>query len=257
MRSPTLTSSITCSACSGSGKVRATVQTTSLSSAQPTYEDRPCDDCLGTGRGVRASAAHLRHYYTEGSQSPEDLFALARSVAASTAQPRTKETTTAYVQVPYGLLGRKSRTETVVREAETDYWVLATKTGWQKRTGGGKERGGTVEEEDNKQTIFCLAADGSFRKLRRKQECVVWDNYRYEEMGWSAWEPQSLRNLDHFMVDFDFNGNISAESPGYWSERTEVVGDMDFYIERGNEPFMRQIYPKGVGLYNALNSLRA
>jgi len=35
-----------------------------------------------------------------------------------------------------------------------------------------------------------------------------------------------------------------------------VVGDMDFFLERGNEPFMRQTHPKGMGLYNALIRLR-
>lgn len=155
----------------------------------------------------------------------------------------------------YGFLGRKIRTESVTRETETDYWVLTTKKGSMKREGSGRERGGSLEEEDNRETIFCLASDGSLRKLRRTQQTVLWDNHRFEDLGWSGWSAENLKDLDHYMVDFDFHGSISAADPGCWRERTEVVGDMDFYLERGNDPFIRRVYPKGVGLYAALKGL--
>jgi hypothetical protein len=160
--------------------------------------------------------------------------------------------------VPYGFLGRKSRTESVTREVETDYWVLAAKTGWAKREGSNCDHGNCLEETDDKQTIFCLATDGSFRRLRRSQQTVVWDasmNYRAEALGWSVWETEPLSDLDHFMTEFDFEGSITAEAPGIWREHTEVVSDMDFYLERGNEPYLRRLYAKGVGLYVALQEL--
>lgn len=246
---------IQCPQCKGSGRIRVQAQTTSLSSAQPTYEERSCNLCSGTGKGQRASADDLRRYFGERPQAPEDLFALAKTVAACCRRPRARETRTERVQVSYGFLGRKSRTESVTRETETDYWVLATKKGFMKREGSCRERGSSLEEEDNKETIFCLASDGSLRKLRRTQQTVLWDNHRFEDLGWSGWSAENLKDLDHYMVDFDFDGSISAENPGCWRERTEVVGDMDFYLERGNDPFIRRVYSKGVGLYAALKGL--
>jgi glucose-specific phosphotransferase system IIA component len=115
-----------------------------------------------------------------------------------------------------------------------------------------------LEETDDKETIFCLGTDGSFRKLRRVQQTVVWDgsmNYRTQALGWSGWEAQRLTDLDQFMADFDFEGSVTAEAHGIWRERTEVVGDMDFYLERGDDPYMRRLYPKGIGLYLALKQL--
>lgn len=249
---------IQCPQCKGTGHIRVQAQTTSLSSAQPTYEERLCNDCAGTGRGQPASADDLHRYFGEQSQAPEDLFALARTVAASCRCPTNKETRTERIQVSYGFLGRKSRSESVTRETETDYWVLATKKGWNRRQGSMCDHGSCLGETDDVQTVFCLATDGSFRKLQRTQETVDWDasnGYRSEALGWSGWEAQRLTDLDHFMVDFDFDGSITAEEPGHWSGRTEVVGDMDFYLKRGNDPHMRRVYPKGVGLYVALKGL--
>jgi len=159
--------------------------------------------------------------------------------------------------VPYGFLGRKTRSESVTKESETDYWVLATKKGWSKRVGSCRERGSSVEEEDNFEALFCLSTNGAFSKLKRTQQTVLWDNYRFDDLGWSEFSAQPIKDFDHFMADFDFEGNIRHESPGCFSEYTTVVGDMAFFFERGNEPHMRQVYPKGLGLYQALIRLRA
>lgn len=236
-----------------------TVQTATavLSSSQPHYESRSCGACGGSGMGARAGSAELRRYYAERSSAPEDLFALAKSVAAAIRQPRARATRTETVQVPYGFLGRKTRSEQVTRESEMDYWVLKTKKGWTKKIGSCRERGSSVEERDSFETIFCLTTSGAFSKVKRTQQMVLWDNHLCDEYEWSSYSAQPMKSLDQFLVDFDFDGSIRHESPGCFSEYTTVVGDMDFFLERGNEPSMRQIHPKGMGLYSALLSLRS
>jgi len=247
---------IRCLDCGGTGKVTVQTATTALSSSQPHYESRSCGTCGGSGTGARAGSAELHRYYAERSSAPEDLFALAKSVAAATRQPRARATRTETVQVSSGFLGRKTRSEKVTRESEMDYWVLATKKGWTKRIGSCRERGSSVEEEDNYETIFCLTTSGAFSKFKRTQQTVLWDNHRFEDLGWSGYSAQQLKSLDQFLADFDFEGSIRHDSPGCFTEYTTVVGDMDFFLERGNEPFMRQTHPKGMGLYNALIRLR-
>lgn len=223
--------------------MRVRAQTTSLSSAQPTYEERSCIACAGTGKGRSASGDDLRRYFSEPSHAPEDLFALAKAVAATSKRPKAMESRIETFQVSYGFLGRKTRTESVTRETELDYWVLVTKKSF--------EREFADEEVDDNEIRFCLAADGSLLKLRRTQH-----SYHDERFGWSGWEFEPLTDLDHYMVDFDFAGDARFES-SYFLRFTDVVDSiLTSYLDSTDSHFsLRRLYPKGVGLYVALKGL--
>jgi hypothetical protein len=227
----------------GSGRLRVQARTTSLSSAQPIYEERSCNECAGTGKGQRASADDLRRYFSEPSKAPEDLFALGKTVAATCRRPRAKVRRTEQVQVSYGFLGRKTRTESVIREAEADYWVLATKELF--------ERELTDEEVDDHEIVFCLAIDGSFRQLRRTQH-----SYHDRPFGWSDWEPRAMSDLDHFMVEFDFKGHARRETSSFLTHTNVVSGILENYLNSSSGYWsLNRLYPKGVGLYVALREL--
>lgn len=234
---------IKCPQCNGSGRVRVQAQTTSLSSAQPTYEERSCGACRGTGRGQDATADDLRRYFGEPSEAPEDLFAFAKKVASTSRRPRAKVRRTEQVQVSYGFLGRKTRTESVTSEAEADYWVLATKQLFERQL--------TDEEVDDHEIAFCLGIDGSFRQLRRTQH-----SYHDQPFGWSTWEPEGMTDLDHFMVEFDFEGSGRRETSGFLTHTDRVCNILDHYLNSTTGYWsLRRLHPKGMGLYTALQGL--
>lgn len=246
-----MSTAYSCRTCDGSGHSRVRVATTSLSSAGPTYEERNCGDCAGTGQGVRASTAELEAYYSEEIPLHVDLFTLAKAAAAHTSMPKERLSHSSEVATSTGFFSSKTKIEVITREVETDYWVLTTKKGRMTRTSP-VGHGESMEEERNEETIFCLVGDGSLRKMSRSQTNVRWKGH-YEKMPWSAWEAVPLMDLDHFIVDFDFTGTAEVELPEW--HRTEVVGDMAYYTEREHRLYLRQIYPKGIGLVEALSKL--
>lgn len=251
---------IQCPRCEGLGRIRVQAQVTSLSSVQGTYEETPCDQCRGTGRGQRASAEDLLRYFSETFSAPEEIFSLARSVASTCQRPRATEYRTDHVEVSYGFRGRKTRIESVTREVETDYWVLASKSEWYKTEGSHCDHGNCIEERDDIETVFCLTTDGSLRKLQRKRQTLVRNatfNYASEIGHWSPWRAQSLTDLDHFMIDFDFDGSITVGTSGVWRMRTEVIETICSLLDSGSKPSVSQIFPKGVGLYQALKNLHS
>lgn len=236
-------SAIQCPQCSGSGRVRVQAQTTSLLSAQPAYEERACGACRGSGRGQSATADDLRRYFSEPSQAPEDLFAFAGKVAASCRRPREKVCRKEQVQVSHGFLGRKTRSEWVTSEADTDYWVLATKQLF--------EREMSDEEVADHEIALCLGIDGSFRQLRRTQH-----SHHNQCFGWSNWEASGMTDLDHFMVEFDFEGSGRRETSSFLTHTDVVCSILNYYLDSANGDWsLRRLHPKGMGLYLALKSL--
>lgn len=249
------TSHLTCSECHGGGSVRTPKPTVALTSAEVAYESRQCSACSGTGVGRRGSVQELQQYSGERLEAPGDIFEMAKSVATRTVLPRAKIVQTKFVPVAYGFLGRKTRTEQRTEETTADYWILLAKGARTNRTGSACERGGCEEEDTEREIQFRLGADGSLMIMERERDCVLYSGtFRYEEMTWSDWNPRQVKDLSQFMIDFDFEGSATADGDG-WRDITSVVGDMKSYILRGQTPSLRRLFPKGVGLYNALATM--
>ena len=223
----------------------------------------PCGFCGGSGRtSPRATIEDLHRYRNESNEAPEDIFSLAKTVASACRKPRMKLHQKERLEISYGFLGRKTRVDYVDKEVESDYWVLSTKDGFEKRFGEARSRDATVQEEESFETAFCLSLDGALVKLSRANEMVLWadgsfgSGITFEYFGWKDWKMTPIRDLDEFMIDFDFEGYQTVETSGLWHTRTSVVGKIYVY----NGPHfqthnLRRIYPKGVGLYLALKGL--
>lgn len=250
------TAPITCPQCHGSGSERVQVATATLASSEPAYESRYCRSCNGTGTGRTCSDQELKTYAGEPSEAPGDIFELAKSVAQRSTKPRAMVAGRRPIEVSYGFRGKKSRTTWVEGEVPSDYWILLERKAFSTYKGEVRQRGGSEEEEFQYETQFRLGIDGALSKVRRERETVLWSGtFRYDEMPWSGWEPRPMKTLDEFMIDFDIEGWVDRSTSAGLRERTDVVGDMDFHIEYGGVVHIRRIFPKGVGLYNALANL--
>lgn len=141
---------------------------------------------------------------------------------------------------------------------QIESWVISIKNGVQ--TNSVRRYDNSFYEVEREETVFFLMEDGSFRKAKRTLTEIGWSRgsgLEVEKMNWSDWEIQSMTDIDDLLMEFDFEGSYSADDPGFWGRRSGAIGDMASYLDTEVDLKwnLRQIYPKGVGLYLALKRL--